>query len=377
MGNSQVKGFVFAAGLGQRLQPLTDEIPKPLLPIGRLPLAGFALKLLARHGITDVIVNTHHLQAKLRAGLGDGADFGVSISYSIEEELLGTGGGLKRAVDALGPEPVVVVNGDTLIDVDLDAMLAFHKEKKAVATMAVRKAPNQESYSSLDLDPEGRIVGLLGAGPGAPKSQKRMFAGVHILEARFLAYLPPDIQTCINGYGYTKALQNGEVVGGFECTGAWADVGTPARYWAANRAALDRTLPLPHADPLEGYAISPRRDVAEVVRMGENVHLGAGVHLLPPVLLGDGVRIGDNAVVGPYAILSDQVTVGKDARVENSVVFTGTRIDAGAQIQGALMHKRTCVAVPEAALGAPSAEATQAAESEPESEEVEEKPGEA
>ena len=91
-----MKGFVLAAGLGTRLKPITESLPKPLVPVGRIPLIGYALRFLSHYGITEVIVNTHHLMDELQESIGTGEQYGVSITYSEEEEILGTGGGLKK-----------------------------------------------------------------------------------------------------------------------------------------------------------------------------------------------------------------------------------------------------------------------------------------
>ena len=126
-----MKGFVLAAGFGQRLRPITESTPKPLLPVGNVPLIAYALKLLAQAGITDIIVNLHHLGRVIREALGTGEVYGVKITWSEEEEILGTGGGLKKMHEALEGETFVVVNSDTIIDLDLKAVIATHRRKKA------------------------------------------------------------------------------------------------------------------------------------------------------------------------------------------------------------------------------------------------------
>ncbi len=335
-----MKGFVLAAGFGQRLRPITEVVPKPLLPIGNLPLIGYAIKLLAHHGITDLIVNTHHLGQKLKEGLGDGSAYGVSITYSDEEEILGTGGGLKKMHEELQEGTFVVVNSDTIVGVDLAAALRAHQESGALATMVLRDDPHAAEYGQIEIDEGGRIRRLLGHGPAAGTFRSLMFTGVHVMEPRFLEYLPQGVNTCVNRYGYTKALQNDEVLQGFVTDGYFADAGTPARYYQAHLDALSQSIKLPHADPLAGFALAPRREVAEVVRMGHDVELGANVRLQPPVLLGDGARIGDAAVVGPYTVVRPGVHVGRDAVVAHSVLLEGAKVDGGERVVKKLVARK-------------------------------------
>ncbi len=335
-----MKGFILAAGFGERLRPITEHVPKPLLPVGNLPLVGYAIKLLAYHGITDLIINLHHQGKAIRDALGNGSAYGVQITYSEEEEILGTGGGLKRMHAALQEQTFVVVNSDTIVDVDLHRALEVHRAHRALATMVLREDPRQAEFGQIEVDDDGRIRRILGHGGGVEPLRAYMFAGVHILEPRFLEYIPPDVNTCINRYAYTKALANDEVLASFVTDGYFADAGTPSRYYDVNIDALERRIKVRHADPLAGFALAPKREVAEVVRMGKDVELAAAVKLQPPVLLGDGVRIGEAATVGPYAILQTGVTVARDAVVSRSILLENVKVDAGARIEGMLLGKK-------------------------------------
>jgi mannose-1-phosphate guanylyltransferase len=321
-----VKGFVLAAGFGERLRPITESTPKPLLPVGNLPLIGYALKLLRHHGITDVIVNLHHLGRQIEDTIGDGSSYGVKVTYSFEEEILGTGGGLKRMAAHLD-ETFVVVNSDTIIDVDLAAAIEYHQRKSSLATMVLRADPRQDQYGQIEIDDAGRIRRILGQGKAEGRLRSLMFTGVHVIEPKLLDYIPPDVNTCINRYAYTKALGNGDALHGFVSEGYWADVGTPQRYLDANADALRQEIVLRHADPLAGFALTPRKEVGEVVRMGEDVELGADVRLVPPVILGDGTRVGDRAVVGPFCVVGPRVSIGKGARVSNAVLLDGAKVE--------------------------------------------------
>ncbi|RYF06642.1 MAG: NDP-sugar synthase, partial [Deltaproteobacteria bacterium] len=324
--------------------PITESVPKPLLPIGRLPLVSYALKLLAFHGITDVLMNLHHLGDSIRDALGDGQKFGVRLRYSSEDEILGTGGGLKRVHEKLLCT-TVVVNGDTLCDVDLFAALQAHRRSGALATMVLRPDDSAADYGQIEVDARDRIVRILGQGDTAAPTRSYMYTGVQIIEPRFLEYLPPAVHTCIIRQGYLKALQHQEILQGFISRDTWADAGTPERYLQVNLDALAQRLKMRYCDPLAGYAMEPRREVAEVVRLGQDTQLGSTTMLHPPVLLGDEVRVGERTVVGPGVILGDRVQVGKDAQLRATIVLEGARIDAGAQLDGMLVGKRASLAL--------------------------------
>lgn len=343
-----MKGFILAAGFGQRMLPITETVPKPLLPVGNVPLIGYALRLLAFHGITDIIINLHYLGNTLQDALGDGSAYGVKITYSEEVEILGTGGGLKRMHEHFD-DTVVVVNSDTVLDLDLHAVIAEHRERKALATMVLREDPRRDEFGQIELDDQGHIVRILGQGQVDVPTRSFMFTGVHILEPRFLEYIPPDVYSCIIRYGYAKAHSNGEPLYGSIMNNYWADAGTPARYYQVNEDALTQVMKLRHVDPLGGYALTPKREVADVVRMGNDVDLGSGVRINPPVLLGDGARIGDRAVVGPGSIIGARTHVGKEAQITQSILLEGARIEPGARVTRMLVGKKAVLPLTDAA----------------------------
>jgi mannose-1-phosphate guanylyltransferase len=152
-----MKALVLAAGYGERLRPITDTIPKPLVEIGGRPLIHYPLLLLRHAGIRDVAVNVHHLADKIEAALGRGHTLGLAITYSPEPILLGTGGPLLALRDYFGDEPFLILNGDTIMDLDLPAMIATHRKRSALATMVLRETASPEAYSQIEIDTNGQI----------------------------------------------------------------------------------------------------------------------------------------------------------------------------------------------------------------------------
>ncbi len=240
-----MKAMIFAAGLGTRLRPLTDTLPKPLLPIAGRPLIVWNLLLLRRHGVTEVMINLHHLGHLIEQALGDGSQFGMRIAFSKEPALLGTGGGLKQAEPFFGGEPFFVLNGDTLFEMDLSDMAAAHRRHHALATMAVRADPDVERWGAVELDDTRQVIRINGRGKNsAGQTEKRMFAGVHVVHPRLLADVPAGRESSIIE-AYVRAIQAGETIAGCDLSGYWSDIGTPERYEEATRDAEAGRIDLP------------------------------------------------------------------------------------------------------------------------------------
>jgi NDP-sugar pyrophosphorylase family protein len=239
------KAMVLAAGLGTRLRPLTDATPKALLEIGGRPMIEYPLRMLARAGVDEVVVNLHHLAEQVRAALGDGSRYGLRIHYSAEDPVLDTGGAIARARPLLDGEPFAVANCDALLDPDLAAAWSLHQREDALVTLVVREDPEAERYGALDLDPTGRVKRLLGqpaqvSGPFA----RRMFCGIHLVSPRLFAHMPTRAVFSITRDVYAALVRQGAPIFGFDHRGYWRDLGTPPSLHAA-RDDLERGRFLP------------------------------------------------------------------------------------------------------------------------------------
>ncbi len=228
-----MKAMVLAAGLGTRLRPLTESLPKPLLPLGPHPLLVWNLLLLRQHGITEVMINLHYLGEQIRTAIGDGSRWGVNVLYSVEPVLLGTGGGLKQAEYFFEGEPFLVVNGDTVFTLDLSALIAHHRRAEAVATMVLRDDPDAEQWGVIETDRHGRVLTINGKGrsasvPGTAIA-RRMFAGIHVIDPFLLRHVPSGVPSSIID-AYVLWLERGAMVSSYLLRGYWSDVGTPIRY---------------------------------------------------------------------------------------------------------------------------------------------------
>jgi NDP-sugar pyrophosphorylase family protein len=227
--------MVLAAGQGTRLRPITDNIPKALVPLAGRPMIEYALLLLRHYGITEIVINLHHFGAQIENYLGNGAKLGLQISYSHEVELLDTGGGLRKAKPFLEDGAFIVINTDALIDVNLADLIGFHRARNASATLVLRPDPEADRYGSMDIDGAGKILRFLDSElkmkPAGPL-RKLMFTGVQILEAKVFDYMDgagAAEKFSTTRQTYPRMLLAGEPLYGYCFEGFSQDLGTLER----------------------------------------------------------------------------------------------------------------------------------------------------
>jgi mannose-1-phosphate guanylyltransferase len=326
-----VVGMVLAAGLGTRLRPLTDLLPKPAVPVANLPLVQLALAGLRAAGVRRVVVNVHHLAVEMeRAAAACASAAGVELAISREPVIAGTGGALREARRLLdGAEAILLWNGDILFEVDLAAVVAAHRESQALATLVLAAMPAGARYATVDVDHAMTVRRIAGIGPGGDALVPLHFTGVHVLSPALLDLVPASPFACdVNRHVYPPLLASGQVravvAGGY-----WNDLGTPERYLQANLDVLSGEAPvtLPGADPFAG--LEPRGSRVFVAR-GATVDPAA--RLLGPALVGPGAVVEAGASVGPGAVLGAGSRVGRGASVERAVVWPGTAIGPGEQL---------------------------------------------
>ena len=316
-----MKAMVLAAGFGLRMRPLTNLMAKPALPVLNRPLIAWVLDHLARHRVTDVVINLHHRPASVRRAVGDGRRFGVRVRYSRERRLLGTGGGPRRVRRFFGDEPFLLVNGDAVLGLDLTALVARHRASGARATLALRPNPDPRRYPPIVTDARGRIVWL----PGVARrraGRASLFTGVHVLDPALLERAPAGASDSVRDL-YAPLVAAGERLLGVRARGAWFDLGTPKGYLEAQLAML-----------ASGFAGRRRRSlVARTARAGQGARIVRSV-------VGPGVEVGAGAVV-VESILWPGVRVGARAHVRRCIVAGRGRVAAGADVRSAVVAAGT------------------------------------
>ena len=324
--------MVLCAGFGTRLRPLTDKLPKPLVPLCGVPLLRYNFALLKNAGVTEIVVNTHHLGAEMEKGaVRIAGELALPLHVSREgKQILGTGGGVRKAQSMLGHGTFFLLNGDMLFDVDLAAALKVHREAKAVATMVLAPYPKGATYGAVEVDAGFNVRRIAGRGaPVEPGLTKMHFTGVHVLEPELLARLPPEGESDINRTAYVRLIHDGAKVHGWVQKGYWGDLGAPRSLLRANLDMLEGRVPLerfrPGADPFAGTVEqSPRVWIHPTARVDAPV--------AAPALIHAGVQVAAGARIGPGVVLGAGVRVDAGAQVERAAVWDSTHIAAGERV---------------------------------------------
>lgn len=312
-----MKAMVLAAGLGLRMRPLTLLRAKPVLPVLNRPLLHWTLELLRRHGVTDVIVNLHHLPGTVRRSVGDGRTLGLRVSYSFERRILGTSGGPRKVRRFFGDEPFLLVNGDVLFDFDLSDLVRRHAASGARATLALKAHRKVEAYGGVVTGPGGFIRALAGLPRPAP-GRPLLFTGVHVLDPDLLDRLPPGPSDSVRDL-YAPLVAEGQRLLGVRVSGAWYDFGSPSLYLASQLSMMS-----------SGFRGA---GAARLVHPEARVHPRARV---TRSVVGAGAVVGEGAVVSG-SVLWEGAEVGRGARVSASIVATGGRVGEEEAVERAVV----------------------------------------
>ncbi len=307
-----MKGFILAAGFGERLRPVTDVFPKPLVPVANVPSICYALSLLADVGITNLIVNLHYRSEAIREFLAAYANFGFDISFSYEPEILGTGGGVMKCRELLGDEDFVLINSDVIMDLDLNAAMRYHRERSSPGTVVLYRAPDAASIGQVGVD-EGRVVdfrNFLGTGVASGL----VYTGAAVLSSSIYRYLEEGFSSIVYT-GYTGLITN-ERLDYFEHEGLWLDIGTPASLReAAMRAAASGMMreaagtcgldagPVAQDACIGDGAVIRNSIVGAGCRVGSRAEVRDSL-LLPGAIVKDGARISRAVVLGEEVLCS-------------------------------------------------------------------------
>jgi NDP-sugar pyrophosphorylase family protein len=334
-----IQAVILAGGLGTRLRPLTLDRPKPVVPLLNVPFLSYQLGLLRAHGVRDVILSVSHRPEVIRATMGREPLGELQLRDVVEQDPLGTAGGVRNAADLVEGR-VVVLNGDILTDLDLSAMLAAHEARGASASIYLTPVENPTAYGLVELAKDGRVRRFLEKPTWDEVTTNTVNAGVYVLERELLELIPKGEPHSIEREFFPMLLERGVPFYGFVSAGYWLDIGTPAKYLQAQLDLLARRL-RGHVEPAgrerpEGWidptsTIAPSAQLRGPVAIGAACHVEADAVVGPGVVLGAGCRIGAGAQV-ETAVLWEEVTVGAAARLSGCVIGRGASIGAHARV---------------------------------------------
>jgi mannose-1-phosphate guanylyltransferase len=319
-----MRAMVMAAGLGTRLRPLTYDVPKPLVPVANRPVMEHILLLLRRHGFGPLIANLHWFPDPVRDRFGDGSGLGIDLTYSHEDELLGTAGGVRNVADFFGDEPFLVMAADALTDIDLAALRAAHEANEGIATLAVTQVSDVSEFGVVITDSAGRIQGFQEKPDRAEALSDLASCMIYVLDREIFDYFPSKPVVDFAREVFPALLSNDVPFHVHRIDAYWNDVGSLPEYLRGNLDAVQGAVQVELAgellEPSGGEEALERGDpgVGGRVLAGEGCEIGAGVRLDGPLVIGAGC------------------TIGAGARVKESVVLPGAEVPPGALVASAI-----------------------------------------
>lgn len=333
-----MKAMIMAAGVGSRLEPLTFNRPKPMVPVMNRPAMEHIIKLLAKYGITEIAANLWYLPEKITDYFQEGAEFGVSLYYSREKDLMGTAGGVKK-LESFLDETFVIVSGDAVTDIDLASLVRTHREKKALATIALRPVEDPRHFGVVVTDQTGKIKAFQEKPQPGEELSKLANTGIYIFEPEIFRYIPAGEVYDFGKQVFPCLVQADLPFYGHVMDEYWCDIGTLDQYRIGHYDILQGRVGLDipgdwHQGGLyigEGTQIAPTAGIGEKVVIGANCRIGNNVEILGETVIGDGCYIGDNVKICA-SIIWDKTRIEKGVRLVECIIGSECQIKSSANI---------------------------------------------
>ncbi len=319
-----MKAILLAGGKGSRLRPLTDSLPKPLLPVGGIPCIRHILRLLRTHGITEAAVTTGYLAEVLETALGQEAE-GVSLTYFREDIPLGTAGGIVQTRNFIGEEDFVVVSGDAMCELDLTVAFEERRKKNALALLVLTRVPDPGEFGVVLTDEEGRITGFSEKPSLSGTFSDTVNTGIYVFSPAIFSHIPDGV----SDFGrdvFPSLLRKGALLYGRVDHGYWCDIGDHRSYRLANLRLTGGKNVVGEGSRL------PEKGVSGSV-IGRNCRIGQGVRV-EDAILGDGVTVEAEAVIGVGSVIGSGCRIGEGAVLSDGTVLeSDTIVPAGAWLR--------------------------------------------
>ena len=327
-----MQAIVLVGGEGTRLRPLTYGTPKPMVPIMNVPFLARTLERLYEAGIRDVILPAGYMPQAITDYFGDGSSIGMKITYVIEETPMGTAGAVKNVEEHI-KGPFFVLNGDVLTSLDLKAMMAYHKEKGGLGALHLIKVEDPSAFGCVVHDESGRVSAFVEKPKREEAPTNEVNAGTYLLERAVLDMIPGGRNVSIERETFPKILADGNALYAYTTSDYWIDLGRPEHYLDAHRDILLGRMPLQLEPGISGSgAKNVHGDtVIAPVHLDDDVVIEDGARVGPNVVLGKGCRVESGAAIRD-SVLWDDVRVGADARIEHTIIASGSRVGRGATI---------------------------------------------
>ncbi len=324
-----MRAIILVGGKGMRLRPLTLNTPKPVVPVLNQPLLLYQIKLLKNFGITDISLSSFYLPKKLHATLKDGGDWGVKLSYVLEDVPLGTAGAANNAYLRGAKETTVVFNGDILTCLDLEKVLTFHRQKKSQATLVLTPVEDPSAYGLVETNRQARITSFLEKPSEEEITTFNISAGAYILEPEVFELIPPRENVSFERGTFPAMLRKGFSFYGYTSDSYWLDIGTPEKYLQANLDMIDQAASWEWA-----LGQGNRPGTTNLLVSGSASEIGSKA--VYRSVVGAGVRISAGASVRD-SVLWDDVIIGKNCLVKHSIIGKGCVVEEKCRLRNVVL----------------------------------------
>jgi NDP-sugar pyrophosphorylase family protein len=319
--------MVLAAGLGTRLRPLTGAISKPMAPIVNRPVMYHILRLLKRHGINEAVANLHYHPHAITNYFGKGQKLDIDLRYSLEAELLGTAGGVKKVQKFIGDGTFIVISGDALTDIDLGGLLEKHRAAGGIATLALKKVDDASKFGVVILDRDDRILGFQEKPEPGEELSHLCNCGIYIFEPAIFDHIPKDTFYDFGKQVFPDLVSRNIPFHGFEIDGYWNDVGSLDQYRIGNFDALTGKVDVE----------VPGEEVEPGIFVGEGTEIAGSAVLKPPILLGSGCVVGEDVNLTGPLVVGDKSVIEQGATLEGVIKWEAAQTGSGAKVLGGII----------------------------------------
>jgi mannose-1-phosphate guanylyltransferase/phosphomannomutase len=324
-----MKAVVMAGGSGSRLRPLTIHRPKPMIPIVNKPVMNHILDLLKKHGITEVVITVQYLADFIQDYFGDGSNLGMRLRYSVEETPLGTAGSVKNAQDFLD-DTFLVISGDALTNFDLTKLVAYHKNAKTLATIALYNMANPVDYGVISINNQGHITRFQEKPSRGSVMSDYVNTGIYVLEPEVLDHFKPNTPFDFAQDLFPMLHEQGHVLQGYIGEGYWCDVGNIAEYMRATANALEGQV--------NGLDLGQYK--GKGIWAGQDVEIAPSARLEGPIYLGNAVQIKNDVVIQGPTVIRDYSVIDNGAQIDRSIIWRNCYIGERVQLSGAIVLRQ-------------------------------------
>ena len=326
-----MKAVIMAGGEGTRLRPLSLGRPKPMTPLLGRPVMEHIINLLKAHGITDICVTLCYKPQAVMEYFGGGDGLGVRLTWFTEDEPLGTAGSVKNCMDSLGNEDFLVISGDCVCDLDLTALLRFHREREAQATLALYRHPSPLEYGLVLTDEQGRVERFVEKPGWGQVFTDQINTGIYVLSPAAMERVPSGTVWDFGKDLFPTLLREGEPLYALPLEGYWRDMGDCKAYLDCTCDALSGKVKLDMGLPKQEGGVWSAQPLPQ------------GLNLVPPCWIGPEVRIGTGCLIGPHTVLNRGAYVGEKAMVQRSILLENASAGNRSTLYGAILCKGASV----------------------------------